>query len=377
MLGIYLHIPFCLSKCSYCDFYSVTPDDTGMDRYLHALLREIDRLVPEGESVDSIYFGGGTPTVFGAKRLCSALEGIAGRAHLTPDCEISMEANPSTSLFSLLKDCRAGGFNRISFGVQSAVEGELEALTRRHTVHTAAKAIELARQAGFSNLSADLMLGIPKQTAHSAAYSARFLSSLGITHLSAYLLKLEPGTPMYAMQNRLSLPGEDELCEIYQSVCETMAQEGFPQYEISNFARPGYSCRHNLKYWKLEPYLGIGPAAHSFFQGKRFFYPRSVEDFISHAETGTDGILLEEVAGGGAEEFLMLRLRLAKGLNLPDFCTRYSLSPPPLKQRAQQLVQAGLAQFTHEGNLSLTTKGFLVSNSVIGFLLDVLEPLPQ
>lgn len=369
MTGIYLHIPFCLSKCSYCDFYSITPDDAGMDRYLDALLHEINRLIPEGEPVDSIYFGGGTPTVFGAKRLCAALEGVAKRASLTPDCEISMEANPSTSLFPLLKDCRTGGFNRISFGVQSAVEEELIALSRRHDVHTAAKAIELAQQAGFSNLSADLMLGIPKQTATSAAFSARFLSSLGITHLSAYLLKLEPGTAMYAMRDRLSLPTEDELCEIYETVCDTLAQKGFAQYEISNFAKPGYSCRHNLKYWKLEPYLGIGPAAHSYYQGKRFFYPRSVEDFIHNAILKTDGTLLEEEHGGDAEEFLMLRLRLKEGLNLSDFCSEYSLPLLPLQKRANQLVQAGLAQISSQ-RLSLTTKGFLVSNSVISFLLE-------
>lgn len=373
MTGIYIHIPFCLSKCAYCDFYSVVPDDTGMDRYLQALLCEINRIVPRGEPVDSVYFGGGTPTVFGAARLCAVLERLADHAALTADCEISMEANPSTSLFPLLKDCKQGGFNRISFGVQSAVEEELRLLTRRHDVKTAAQAIEHAAQAGFHNISADLMLGIPKQTPQSAEYSAQVLTSLGITHLSAYLLKLEEGTPMYAMRDSGLLPGEDRMCDIYERMCRTMEHAGFPQYEISNFAKPGYSCRHNLKYWELQPYLGIGPAAHSFYNGKRFFYPRSVEEFISHALADTDGTLLEEAQGGGAEECLMLCLRLAKGLNLPDFCARYSLPSSPLQQRARQLVGAELAHLTPQGNLSLTTKGFLVSNAAIGFLLEVLE----
>ena len=373
MTGIYIHIPFCLSKCAYCDFYSVVPDDTGMDRYLQALLCEITRLVPRGEPVDSVYFGGGTPTVFGAARLCAVLEKLAEHAGLTADCEVSMEANPSTSLFSLLKDCKQGGFNRISFGVQSAVEEELRLLTRRHDVKTAAQAIEHAAQAGFHNISADLMLGIPKQTPQSAEYSAQVLTSLGITHLSAYLLKLEEGTPMYAMRDSGLLPGEDRMCDIYERVCRTMEHAGFPQYEVSNFAKPGYSCRHNLKYWELQPYLGIGPAAHSFYNGRRFFYPRSVEEFISHALAGTDGTLLEEAQGGDAGECLMLCLRLAKGLNLPDFCARYTLSPPPLQQRARQLVQAELAHLTPQGNLSLTPKGFLVSNAAIGFLLEAIE----
>lgn len=372
MTGIYIHIPFCLSKCAYCDFYSVTPDDTGMDRYMQALLCEISRMIPAGELVDSIYFGGGTPTVFGAKRLCTVLDAISKRANVSVDCEISMEANPSTSLSGLLTDCKAGGFNRISFGVQSAVEEELQFLTRRHDVKTAVQAIGHAAQAGFSNISADLMLGIPKQTPESAVFSARFLSSLGITHLSAYLLKLEEGTPMYAMRDSDLLPNEDRMCDIYETVCNTLEQCGLKQYEISNFARPGFACQHNLKYWELKPYLGIGPAAHSYYEGRRFYYPRSVEDFICHALTGKDGTLLEEEQGGDAEEFLMLRLRLKSGLNLGEFCERYSLSLSPLTQRAKQLIQSGLAKL-REGYLSLTTKGFLVSNAVIGFMLDALE----
>jgi oxygen-independent coproporphyrinogen-3 oxidase len=260
--GLYIHIPFCTRKCAYCDFYSVTADDTLMDTYLLALCNSLQEWSQKlgGRNAQSLYLGGGTPILFGARRLCTLLNECKRHFGLE-QAEITLEANPNHTDYETLLALRHAGYNRISFGVQSAVDDELKQLTRSHTAEQAEAAILAARQAGFENISADLMLAIPGQTQESMRQSVRFLSALGIQHISAYLLKIEEGTPFYERRAALPLPNEDETAELYLQAVTALEEAGYQQYEISNFAKVGFACRHNLLYWDCQEYLGLGPAA--------------------------------------------------------------------------------------------------------------------
>lgn len=258
-IGLYIHIPFCDKKCPYCDFYSLSGSDSLKSEYKSAVVRCIKGYADLiNETVDTIFFGGGTPTLIGADALSELLEECRTSFELSDDCEITLEANPNTVDSDMLKKLRTGGFNRISFGVQSASDSELEKIGRTHNFYKAKQAILEAKAAGFNNISADLMLGIPGQNVSSAIESATRIAQLDVTHISAYMLKIEDGTPFGKCRNDLTLPDEDEICDIYTAVRERLSELSFEQYEISNFAKPGYRCRHNLKYWNCDEYIGIG-----------------------------------------------------------------------------------------------------------------------
>lgn len=360
-VGLYVHIPFCDGKCPYCDFYSVAPDDEVRRRYTDALCREIERY--PSLAADTVYFGGGTPTLFGDEHLSRILSHLSEHYHLSPDAETTLEMNPRTADLPMLSRLRRSGFNRISIGVQSCIDPELRALGRRHTFADARQAVAYARQAGFENTSLDLMLGIPGQTADSLRRSIDLLCSLEPEHISAYILKIEPNTPFARMDLRSCLPDDDTQAELYELASALLRERGYRQYEISNFARPGFESRHNLKYWSCEEYLGFGPSAHSFYKDRRFFYPRDLEGFIASPHTEEDG------EGGGGEEYAMLRLRLADGLTYSGWQTRFgSELPQDYITRALPLAQAGLLVVDQTG-IRLTPKGFLVSNEIIGRLL--------
>ena len=364
-LGLYIHIPFCRSKCPYCDFYSLAYNPETAGQYVQAVIRAL-RTAPATGPVDTVYFGGGTPSLLGAKALCTLLEAADEALGLTPDAEITLEANPGTVDFNLLRDLQAGGFNRLSLGLQSADPVELAALGRQHTVNQAATAVNWAMQAGFDRLSLDLMLGTPGQTVQSAAASARFCAGLGVGHLSAYLLKIEPDTPFG--RRPPVCPDEDTLADSYLKVVEVMGELGFEQYEISNFAKPGQQCRHNLKYWLCEDYLGIGPAAHSMVDGRRFYFERDLQGFLSWPDPWAHRV--EDGPGGTLEERVMLALRLGRGLKyeqLLEACPDADLTG--LKTAAQPFAKAGLLISDDKG-IRLTPQGFLLSNSIIAALLE-------
>lgn len=354
MAGLYVHIPFCLSKCPYCDFYSVRYENETAERYKIAV---INNLLYYGGKFDTVYFGGGTPILLW-KEIAQILEQVKVKS----GAEITVEANPCCSNAENLSALRSAGVNRISFGVQSLNDSLLKGLGRRHDGKTAVQAIEKAAECGYENISADLMLGVEGQTFKDVTDSINLLSALPVTHISAYMLKIEKGTPF--AKRTLKLPDEEEICDIYLNAVNELEANGFRQYEISNFAKEGFSCRHNIIYWDRREYLGIGPAAHSFYGGRRFYTERDLSEFIASPYQKT--YAEEDSELSGAEEYLMLRLRLSEGLSLDEFGRRGGSS----EKLVQNLSNIPKEYYKFDDNrISLTPRGFLVSNAVIGALL--------
>ena len=358
--GLYIHIPFCNGKCPYCDFYSVIPDAKTVDEYVSAICRKID----ESDLIyDTVYFGGGTPSLIGAKRIAEIMSHIKR----TPDCEATLECNPSdtgavNSAFDFLIVAESG-INRISMGLQSANDCERKVLGRRGGCDDVERAIKRARAAGIDNISLDLMLGIPNQNTESLKKSISFCKNSGVKHISAYILKIEEGTPFFRIKNTLNLPDEDETCDLYLYAVSELEKAGFSQYEISNFSVQGYESKHNLKYWRCKEYLGIGASAHSFFNGKRFYYERSIDGFINGTPPVGDGF------GGDEEEYILLALRLTEGLIFDEFEKRFGRRIDDIIiKKAKEFEKQGLVKVTNN-NISLTAEGFLVSNSIIGELI--------
>lgn len=350
--GLYIHVPFCLSKCPYCDFYSVRYGREEAARYAEAVIRNIRHY---GGKYDTVYFGGGTPIL-----LYEHIGDILAAADIADSAEITVEANPCMATPAVLSALKEAGVNRLSFGVQSMNGDELIFLGRRHTVKQAEDAVTNAHNAGFENISADMMIGLPGQDEDKIKHTADALSELGVTHISAYILKIEENTP-FAL-NRPEIPDDDRVAELYLRTCEMLEKPGFKQYEISNFAKSGYECRHNLKYWRCEEYLGIGAAAHSNLDGRRFSVARDIEAFVSddfQKEETTDD------APGGWEEYAMLKLRLTEGITY-DEATRFG-KRDELIEKAEKLPRA-LVKVSDRG-VNLTSEGFIVSNSVIAELI--------
>lgn len=368
--GIYIHVPFCESKCPYCDFYSRPPKGSGKTKEEH--VREYtagvkSRLVSYAEKywereVDSVYFGGGTPSVLGEDALCEILSEIKSRFHVTDDAEITCEANPCSVGESFFRRLKEGGFNRLSMGLQSANEDELKLLGRRHTAPEAAQKVGLARECGFDNISLDLMIALPNQTKEKLLHSIEFCSDLGVEHISSYILKIEENT-VFGKKGIKTLD-DDETAELYLFMVDELKKHGYAQYEISNFSKPNFEARHNTRYWRDEEYLGIGPAAHSFMDGKRFYFERSLDGFLSGNEPVPDG------TGGDTEEKIMLKLRLCEGLRREDLSAYengdevFEEALKAAKMLPQNLVTAD------NNSIRLTPEGFLVSNSIIEFILE-------
>lgn len=365
-IGLYIHIPFCVRKCPYCDFYSTPFAEAPADAYTGAVCRALAQSPAAGAPVDTVYFGGGTPALTGARRLEEMLNAVRRAFAVAPDAEITLEANPGAVSAADLQALRACGFTRISFGVQSMHDAELAALGRIHSASQAREAILAAAQAGFVHISADVMLGIPGQTRESLSQTLDALASLPVGHASAYLLKIEDGTPFARDGTAGRCPGEDAAARLYLDCAARLGRHGFAQYEISNFAKPGAWSRHNLKYWRLEPYLGVGPAAHSFFGGERFHFPRDLHAFTAAANPFA--LAESDGAGGDFAEYAMLRLRLTEGLDLAAARDAYGIEPHTILQKAKPLQGRGLLQ-TDGLTISLTPEGFLLSNAVIGTLL--------
>lgn len=356
-LGLYIHIPFCAKKCAYCDFYSAFPEGTVTARYLSALKEEIIKWGGLADRpIDTIYIGGGTPSLLGEK-IGDILKSVYDNFNVLKDAEITVEANPCSITPEFLKSARESGVNRLSIGVQSGNDNELKVLGRTHTASVAEKAVKLAREEGFDNISLDLMLCLPDSTVKTLKSNIDFITDLDPEHISAYMLKIEENT-VFA-RRELNLPDEDKEAEQYLYMCNYLESKGYEHYEISNFCKIGKESRHNLKYWQCEEYIGIGPSAHSFFDEKRFFYPADLKGFISCPET------VDEGNGGEMAEKLMLALRLKKGINLLEF---YEEIPRKLIEKIKRFEKAGLVDFKTP-NLHLTDKGMLLSNILITELI--------
>ena len=375
-LGIYVHVPFCRSKCEYCDFYSLGGgrNKEAMGKYLTAVLQHIKdsaSLAP-GYTVDSVYFGGGTPSFFGAEGLDRIFSEISRRFTMDKFAEVSLEANPDSVTVRELTRLHRAGFNRISIGVQSDNDLMLKKLGRPHDYQQAKYAVSAARRAGFENVSIDLMYGLPGQTLEDWKNTVKNVLDLEPEHLSCYGLKVEEGTPLWDYQDCANLPNDDAQADMYLAAVEILEQAGLHQYEISNFARSGFHCRHNMKYWMGEEYLSFGPTAASNFAGKRFTVMRDLEGYCKGiAEHGTilsecDTVPIREQAG----EYIMLRLRTVQGIEREEYEKSYLLPFTPLEKLLLKYARDGFAEEDDEGRWRLTPKGFLVSNSILVELLD-------
>ncbi len=374
-LGIYIHIPFCRSKCDYCDFYSLAGREDRMDAYQKALLAHIGETAPlaQGIPVDTIYFGGGTPSFYGDKRLRELLGAIQKQFQVEKNAEITLEANPDSVDLKALRRLRKAGFNRISLGMQSACPEELADIHRPHTARQVDEAVAAAKKARFRNLSLDLIYGLPGQTMDSWKATVEHALSLIPQHLSCYGLKVEEGTPLAARAAAgEALPDDDTQADMYLWTVGRLQRAGLPQYEISNFAKPGYESRHNLRYWLTKPYIGFGPGAHSDFGGRRYSFVRDLDRYIDGVLRGGTIIDSEELIPqrerGG--EYLMLRLRTARGIEEWEYRGSYFMDFAPLERRLEEFQAQGWARKTEEGRWRLTPRGFLVSNQLIGDLLE-------
>lgn len=362
-IGLYIHVPFCTHKCPYCDFYSLT-DSTTMDAYTDCIVDEIHAYGNRFKRyADTLYFGGGTPSTLGAERLVRIINAAKKSFGLT-QAEITVEVNPSARLEAMFDMLAQNGVNRISMGVQSIHERELDLLGRNHTANQAWDAVQAAHRAGIANVSMDLMVGVQKQTEQSLKESIAFCDEAGASHVSAYLLKIEPNTPYGLQKENLILPSDDQTGDWYLAMVTELEKRGFYQYEISNFAKRDnngslYSSKHNSKYWQGDEYLGLGPSAHSFMEGKRFYFNRSIHQFLQRLHPIMDG------DGGGKEEYAMLALRLTDGLTDEKWRKKFGEPLPQVYiERAKLYEKAGLVQMKENG-FGFTPKGFLVSNQLI------------
>lgn len=365
--GLYIHVPFCASKCRYCDFYSFAGKQSQMDDYVEALFWHADKFAPQfaGRQVDTVYFGGGTPSLLGGERLTRMLDGLHERFAILPDAEITVECNPDSMTDDLLSIFKDVGVNRLSVGVQSAHDDELRMLGRRHNFAEARDAIRRAQDAGFDNISLDLMYGLPGQTQEYFMQSVEALLALSPAHLSCYSLKLEPGTPMG--QENPVLPDGDAQADLYLALCDRLRQAGFEHYEISNWAQPGRASRHNSRYWTLSDYLGLGPGAHSYVAGRRFAEPSSLTALCDHVQVVDE----EDIPDFSPHsEYIMLRLRTAAGVDVQDFAARFGRDFTPYETHLAALQKPGLTEKTQTG-WRLTEAGFLVSNLIITDVLSV------
>lgn len=375
-LGIYVHIPFCKSKCEYCDFYSIGGgrDKRLTDDYLQTLadhIKETGALAPDYR-VDTVYFGGGTPSFFGAENLEKILDEIHRHFRLTSDAEITAEANPDSVTLSGLRRMLRAGFNRLSIGVQSDDDEMLKKLGRPHNFQQAKQAMELARKAGFANISLDLMYGLPNQTVSQWKETVLNIISLRPEHISCYGLKVEENTPLWTYKDCANLPSDDAQAQMYLEAVKLLEEYGYEQYEISNFAKKGFHSRHNMKYWTGEEYLGFGPNAASDFGGRRFTIIRDLKRYISGIANEqavldeNEEIPMRERAG----EYIMLRLRTAQGICREEYEKQYLLPFAPLEDELQHYADNGLAKKVGK-RWRLTPSGWLLSNQIILQLLEI------
>ncbi len=359
--GLYYHIPYCESRCGYCDFYTNAPAGAVPEPYVQALLRCLEARRPRagGEAIApaTVYFGGGTPSLLSGEQLARLL----AAARPAPGAEVTLEANPDSATPEKLAAWRRAGVNRLSLGVQSARDASLAALGRRHSAGDARRALASAAAAGFDNISGDIMLALPGYGRAEFDETLALLAGGGASHISAYLLKLEAGTPM-SERPPGGLPGADEAAEFYLYAVEKLAGAGYAQYEISNFARPGREGRHNLFYWDAGEWLGAGAAAHSCLGGRRFSFAADAAAFVAGPPEAIDEGALT------ISDYIMLRLRLAAGLSEAALAERWGQGlSEAQKGLFTRLAADGKARKTPEG-WALTPAGMLVQNAVLAAL---------
>ena len=373
MLGVYIHIPFCASKCSYCDFYSLPNQDELMDRYQKALIRHIEESASQMAPyyIDTVYFGGGTPSFYGARRLCELFETLKTNARVLKSAEVTVEMNPDSVTKEDLHLLHEAGVNRISLGVQSANDDILRLIGRRHNYRQVIEAVKLIRAEGFDNLSVDLIYGLPTQSRSDWADTLSNALALLPEHLSCYGLKVEEGTPICKYQDSPLLPNDDDQADMYLYMTDVMERYGYQQYEISNFARPGRQSRHNLKYWQLDEYMGFGPAAHSYVGGVRYSYVRDLKKYLDGVENG--GSIVDEYEkidkAESAAEYIMLGMRTTRGISKDEYFAIYRSGFDKIEYLLSEYENKGWVRQAGD-RWRFTSSGFLLSNILIGTLLE-------
>lgn len=372
-LAVYVHIPFCLRKCYYCDFNSYSGfSPSAQDEYLQALSGETERRAARpdvaGRLVTSIFVGGGTPTVMAGRELAGLLSALHRRLLIHPEAEVTVEANPGTVDFEKLRQLRLAGANRLSLGVQCFDDLILRRIGRVHSRAQAREAVIAAREAGFKNLNLDLISGLPGQTLASCQRTLREAVNLAPDHIAAYTLKVEEGTPFYEAQQRgeLDLPGEDAEEDMLDLTASVLRESGYSRYEISNYARPGYESRHNLIYWQNREYLGLGAGAWSYLSGERFKNVEDPDSYIRAVASGSDpqawGERLER--DDQIRETMIMGLRLIDGIDLQEFRERFGETVEArFGPEIQRLVERGLLELGG-GRLRLTGRGLKLGNLV-------------
>ncbi len=379
-LGLYIHIPFCVKKCAYCDFCSypiIGKYNAMVEKYVDKITQQLisAKDMAKGHRVDTVYFGGGTPSLLSSFQLEKIIDTVVSCYGVEADAEISVECNPGTVYAEKLADMRRLGVNRLSIGAQSFNDRELVLLGRIHTAKDFENAFKLARAAGFDNISADLMYGIPEQSMKSFEYSIARMCDLSPEHISSYALSVEPGTFFGQNADLLSLPDDDTVGDMYDLLVDTLERNGYERYEISNFSKQGKYSRHNMRYWKGLDYLGFGVSAHSFFNGVRYFAKRDIDGYLN--ADFSDYMNCEVFDGKQkidshdlASEYIMLRLRLAEGISCSDFRQRFGIN---FEDHIDQPIEPYIAQgfMKRDGDrIFFTTKGFCVSNYILSEIID-------
>ena len=363
MKGLYIHIPFCIQKCRYCDFVSYTGMETEAHNYISSVIEEMEEY--RGEEIDTVFIGGGTPTILPYQETDRLLKACFERFKISSDCEFTAEANPGTLDTDKVRALKDGGVNRISVGVQSFNDGELKKIGRIHDAKTAYNTIWKLSEAGFSNINIDLMTSLPNQTVKSLAATLNTAMKLPITHISAYSLIIEDGTPIAKEYHdgELTLPDEDADREMYEYTIKTLAKNGFNQYEISNFAKQGCECRHNIKYWQCREYIGLGAAAHSYLNGKRFYNTSELSEYMSGNRHTNDIITLTEQ--DKISEFMIMGLRMNIGISENEFKKRFKKSIDDVyKAEIEKFIEYGFL-VRNNGFIRFSDKGRNVSNSIL------------
>ena len=368
--GLYVHIPFCVRKCNYCDFCSYPVCELGREAeeaYICSLISEIKSYKREEPiCIDTVFFGGGTPSLLSTYSIGKIFVAIRSTFAIAPGAEITLEANPGTLTEEKLRAYKAVGVNRLSIGLQSIRENELKKLGRIHNCSNFLESYALARKVGFENISVDLMYGIPEQTLDSFRETLDGVIALSPEHISAYGLIVEEGTPFFDNRDKLNLPDEDTECDMYALACDRLRSRGYSHYEISNYAKPGRESRHNLHYWHSDEYIGVGVSAYSYFDGHRFCNSRDFAQYLKNFKSVSS---FETAENSGEFEYAMLAFRLSEGLSLEDYEARFSKSFTDGRETAiRRYIDLGYMTL-QDGRLALTERGFYLSNAILADLL--------
>jgi oxygen-independent coproporphyrinogen-3 oxidase len=377
LAGIYIHIPFCKTKCIYCDFCSKT-DLTPVSDYVNAVCLELDRRRDylHDELIETIYFGGGTPGLLACKDLNLIISRIYDTYSVASDLEITLEANPEDLTSEYIAELRELPINRISMGIQSFNDNELRFLNRRHNSLRVLTAVNDCMRAGFDNISIDLMYGLPGQTLHSWKNTLMQAIRIGVPHISAYHLIYEEGTPIYRMSEKgLVVPVEEDVSvDMFEMLIDTLTEAGFEHYEISNFAKPGYISRHNSSYWENKEYLGVGVSAHSYNRTGRDYNISDTEEYIKCIFNGDSVTTTEPTDKNTAyNDFVITSLRTARGLSLSELKSEFGAKYEQYCiEQSKQYISDGF--LCRDGDrLKLTRKGIFISDSIMSDLLQVDE----